>query len=604
MNIRYISCTFVLILLCSQWVHARKVEVLTVPQGALIEIANADEVPSISMGTTYTGPAVIDFRSSRTTYLLRVSKEGFETELFEYEYYKNKSTRVEIELAPLSLVSNVAITSIPAGAEVRYRGIEVGVTPCSVELVFDRESKKEDWAVQELEISKVDYFDQSIDVLSTDRRREISLAKSRDEKEVLVTVVSSETKRSVSVPVSYEGEIVGSSPAIINLEFLRESPAQNWPERQISAELLDQYQKSTVSVSHEQASAAEVEISVAPVVEVRVSRLTPFVDRSGTIPIASFDESTTLATLEVLDDSSPAVDLRQVTHYDRFSVLRSINSYCVTNDGQQIVFAVTQKGRNDRFASNLFIKNSSGQSKAFSQLTHGDQYVDCYPASSTDEGDSIIVFQSNRGLAPSFDISSIKLSGGKVVGGVRQLTRDEKQNIAPAFLSSRDSVYYSSYEIRAISEPIINSVRLDGAFPTNLNEIGEQLHVSLDNRILFQRFAEITGKRQLYSMTTDGLQYSTILTDPHVSGSNCTEPNLSRDGKKLLFVSDASPDRLGRSNTNIFLYEFETGFVQQLTDNGSDDLMPVWSPIDPSVVFFLSNRGGAFNVWRMALPGI
>ena len=41
--------------------------------------------------------------------------------------------------------------------------------------------------------------------------------------------------------------------------------------------------------------------------------------------------------------------------------------------------------------------------------------------------------------------------------------------------------------------------------------------------------------------------------------------------------------------------------IQQLTANGSDDIMPAWSPTDPNVIYFLSNRGGAYNLWRLRL---
>ncbi len=41
--------------------------------------------------------------------------------------------------------------------------------------------------------------------------------------------------------------------------------------------------------------------------------------------------------------------------------------------------------------------------------------------------------------------------------------------------------------------------------------------------------------------------------------------------------------------------------MQRLTQNGSDDIMPAWSPSEEGVIFFLSNRGGAYNIWRMKL---
>ncbi len=41
--------------------------------------------------------------------------------------------------------------------------------------------------------------------------------------------------------------------------------------------------------------------------------------------------------------------------------------------------------------------------------------------------------------------------------------------------------------------------------------------------------------------------------------------------------------------------------LHRLTQNGSDDIMPAWSPSEEGVVYFLSNRGGAYNIWRFKL---
>jgi Tol biopolymer transport system component len=39
--------------------------------------------------------------------------------------------------------------------------------------------------------------------------------------------------------------------------------------------------------------------------------------------------------------------------------------------------------------------------------------------------------------------------------------------------------------------------------------------------------------------------------------------------------------------------------IQRLTANGSDYIKPVWSPSEDGVPYFLSNRGGACNIWKM-----
>jgi Tol biopolymer transport system component len=41
--------------------------------------------------------------------------------------------------------------------------------------------------------------------------------------------------------------------------------------------------------------------------------------------------------------------------------------------------------------------------------------------------------------------------------------------------------------------------------------------------------------------------------------------------------------------------------LKRLTQNASDDILPACSPAEEGVIFFLSNRGGAYNIWRLKL---
>ena len=69
----------------------------------------------------------------------------------------------------------------------------------------------------------------------------------------------------------------------------------------------------------------------------------------------------------------------------------------------------------------------------------------------------------------------------------------------------------------------------------------------------------------------------------------------------MLFVSDQGVDDQGRHHNDIYLINADGTNLQRLTQNASDDIMPAWSPAEEGVVFFLSNRGGAYNVWRLKL---
>ena len=107
--------------------------------------------------------------------------------------------------------------------------------------------------------------------------------------------------------------------------------------------------------------------------------------------------------------------------------------------------------------------------------------------------------------------------------------------------------------------------------------------------------------KQIFSLDVETNQISTIINSPGYTESNCFDPAISPDGSRMLFVSDYVRDEQDRPNNNIFTFNFDTGNVQVVTDNGSDDIKPVWSPTEPNVIYYMSNREGAYNIWRLVL---
>ena len=69
----------------------------------------------------------------------------------------------------------------------------------------------------------------------------------------------------------------------------------------------------------------------------------------------------------------------------------------------------------------------------------------------------------------------------------------------------------------------------------------------------------------------------------------------------MLFVSDQGVDDQGRHNDDIYMINADGTNLKRLTQNASDDILPAWSPAEEGVIFFLSNRGGAYNIWRLKL---
>jgi len=335
-----------------------------------------------------------------------------------------------------------------------------------------------------------------------------------------------------------------------------------------------------------------------------VTRYFPTVLDSPSGPERIVDQTSPIGVLDVQDISYTPLDFRPVTNFQRNQdTMQAVNSFCLTPDGQSLIYSVTMQTDGGDFYANLFIKSANDRSFVVSQITRGTRFLDCEPTMTREEGSNLVVFQSNRGPMESWDISSLMLRDGRVVGGIRQLTRERSRlNYGPSFVSEEQPVYFSSSETYPQAQPYISLVRPDGSSFTNLGEYGEQIVRTEGGLIYFVREAEDTGKKQIYSITSEGLQFSSVINDIEFGRANCMQPAVSPDGKYLLFVSDYHTDEKGRKNNNIYLYETETAIIQPLTDNGSDDVKPQWSPTEPGVFFFLSSRGGIYNIWRMQIP--
>jgi Tol biopolymer transport system component len=81
---------------------------------------------------------------------------------------------------------------------------------------------------------------------------------------------------------------------------------------------------------------------------------------------------------------------------------------------------------------------------------------------------------------------------------------------------------------------------------------------------------------------------------------------MNRAGTEMLYEDWKGYENLYRKHHispvahDIWLYDVKTGQHHQLTTFGGEDRDPVWSP-DEQAVYFLSERSGSFNVWKMPL---
>ncbi|HET7536143.1 MAG TPA: hypothetical protein VFJ90_06800, partial [Candidatus Didemnitutus sp.] len=227
---------------------------------------------------------------------------------------------------------------------------------------------------------------------------------------------------------------------------------------------------------------------------------------------------------------------------------------------------------------------------------------DCGPVIAPDSS-NILVFQSNRGDLSKPDVFRINFAENRTSGGVARITNDQRFNYNPTYTDSNREVVYLSIEPNyPLAQPQLSTVKMDGALPTQFQIVAEQVSHLEPTKVYFTRPDQSTGKRQIYSVEPDGRLETNIISDDSFLTANCFDPVASfTNPVRVLFVSDRDMDEQGRRNHNIYMMNADGSQIQQLTSNGSDDIMPAWSPTDPNVVYFLSNRGGAYNLWRLRL---
>ena len=99
----------------------------------------------------------------------------------------------------------------------------------------------------------------------------------------------------------------------------------------------------------------------------------------------------------------------------------------------------------------------------------------------------------------------------------------------------------------------------------------------------------------------EGAAETALIDQEEFHKANCFQPFVSADGQRVLFVSDRTPDSKDKPNNDIYVINADHNNLQRLTANVSDDTNPMWSPAERDVIFFLSTRGGATNIWRCKL---
>ena len=271
-----------------------------------------------------------------------------------------------------------------------------------------------------------------------------------------------------------------------------------------------------------------------------------------------------------------------------------IDSLAISPDGAHLVFSVIQsRGENDLHSQLMMIRtDGSGGLESFSD----GKSLDLHPSFSPDGRN--VIFSSNRG-GKRMSIWMMSAAGAP---GITQLTNDDNNDLWPSMDANRHLFYQAFVDTRP--DPRLFMTELGKTTRTDLTQAGgTQPRVSPDAKadsgtLLFTNVNEKTGKRDLFSMKTDGGIPENITNTPD---SDEFDAAWNHEGTKLAFASDRGVDEEKRNNFDIWILDLANPAQPvQITSNGSWDDCPVWDPSGNSI-YFRSNRGGEWAIWKIVV---
>ncbi len=199
-------------------------------------------------------------------------------------------------------------------------------------------------------------------------------------------------------------------------------------------------------------------------------------------------------------------------------------------------------------------------------------------------------------------------------GQARALTAGGAHDFQPVWSPDGKTLAYASdlygnFDVFTVpvagGEPTRLTTHSADEFPTGFAPDGKSVLFSAhrqDNRLNAQ-FPSARTLPELYRVSVEpGHAPEQILTTPALAAQ------YDRAGKRIVYEDLKGYENLWRKHErtsvthDVWLYDTEAGTHRQLTTFLGEDRNPVWSP-DEKSVYYLSEQGGSFNVWRLALEG-
>lgn len=535
--------------------------------------------------TTVTLPFTVNERNEWTQHVVQASRQGYQT--FE-QTIRWEDPASDYTLALDSMRKDLAITTVPPGAQVAMNGQAVGPSPVTLKAVaFPVDPRTGKYLPQKITVSKPGYdpVDQAISWDNARSSYQVELIP----KTKIVAIVTNPPGSVVTV----DGKDIRSDDAGLAQVHLSFPPVDDQGtlktyEVKVSKKTADtEWIPEELTLGWDKGktdySVTLQEIKTRPVTLLRTRTIRT--DEGWQI------EPETLETLAMKDvtEGPQAEPPVRITDLPKGTVIDTVN---ISPDGQWLLFTtLTGKTKND-FRSQIQMTRADGTGQP---TMFGDGKSLDLTASFTPDG-SEVVFSSNRG-GRHMSIWELAANGE---GGVTQLTSGDTTDLWPSVDSDPKPRLYYEALVDSRLDPRLYMSQLGTTLRTDLTQSGgTQPRVSpRADSVVFSLVNEKTGKRGIYKMSDRGGGAINLTNNPEFDNF---DPVWSKDGNKIAFVSDRGADADGRHNFDIYVLDLlHPDKPTRVTTNGSWDDSPAWDPAG-KYLFFRSNRGGTWGIWRVTL---
>jgi len=304
-------------------------------------------------------------------------------------------------------------------------------------------------------------------------------------------------------------------------------------------------------------------------------------------------------TIEKVESSPNAKSVTQITSNSNSDVSIKDPAHHPTNS--DIIYTELQVLDDDELvqsqSSVLWVQSPTRKARV--RLTDGS--FNNGEAVYNNSGESI-VFSSAR-TNSNEGLWKIKSNG---LGGILKLTDFPSSELRHPTVGINDQIAFHAIDpnYQADNEenqPFIWLMSSDGSIPTQLR-YGQNPSISPDgSTIVFSRLDLRTNKNQIFTMDLNGGRIRQLTYNMEY---DIKDPEWHPNGTHLIYASNEGnnfdADSVGANDYNdynIWIMSADGSMQTQLTTNESHDDQPIFSP-DGKYVYFRSNRGGFWNIWR------